>query len=159
MKKLFLICIGLLLFAGKGVAQTSSVELSNKELKERMAVNAPLLYNKYKSASTLKSVGMGLTFGGIGLGIIGMIAADKETTSDGVTTTVNLSGPGAVIFGVGIVSAIAGVPIWIVGGTKRKKTRNAYLKEFGYSMPTPTQPVPYVQLNSSANGLGLALVF
>jgi len=74
-------------------------------------------------------------------------------------TNVYLSGPGAAVFGVGIVSAVAGVPIWIIGGTKKKKTRNVYLREFGYSIHVPVQPTPHLQIISTPNSVGLALVF
>ena len=159
MKKVFLICFSLVLFAGKSVAQHASVALSDKELKQRMALNAPYFYDKYKTGSTLKSAGIGMTIGGVALGIIGATIADKETITEGGTTTVNLSGPGAAVFGVGIVSAVAGTPLWIIGGTKKKNARNTYLREFGYSMYMPTQPSPYLQLTSSPNSIGLALVF
>ena len=115
-------CISLVFFAGKGIAQNPSVVLSDKELKQRMALNAPHLYDKYKTESTLKNVGVGMTIGGVALSIFGSAVADKETIKEGGTTTVYLSGPGAAVFGIGIVSAVVGTPLWIVGGIKRKNT-------------------------------------
>jgi len=159
MKRFFLACISLVFFAGKGVAQNTSVVLSDKELKQRMALNAPHLYDKYKTESTLKSVGVGMTIGGVALSVLGASVADKETVKEGGTTTVYLSGPGAAVFGVGIISAVVGTPLWIIGGVKRKNTRNVYLREFGYSMHVPIQPSPYLQVISTSNSLGLALVF
>ena len=160
MKRVFLcVSVSLVLFTGKGVAQNTSVALNDKELKQRMALNAPHLYDKYKTESTLKSVGVGMTIGGVALSVLGAAVADKETVKEGGTTTVYLSGPGAGVFSVGIISTVVGTPLWIIGGTKRKKTRNDYLREFGYSMHVPVQPSPYLQLISTSNTLGLALVF
>jgi len=159
MKKLVLFCISLALFAGKSAAQNAGSALSAAELKERMAVNAPYLHQKYKSASNLRGVGMGMTLGGVAATIIGIAVADKETINDGMSTQVNLSGPGAGIFAVGLVSAVAGTPLWIIGGVKRKNARNAYLREFGYSINAPVDPSPYLQLNVTPNRMGLALVF
>ena len=159
MKSFFLMCISLVIFTGKGLAQNTNVALNDKELKQRMALNAPYLYDKYKAESMLKNVGVGMTIGGVALGIFGAAIADKETVKEGGTTTVNLSGPGAAVFGVGVVSAVVGTPLWIIGGVKRKNTRNAYLREFGYSTHMPVKPSPYLQLTSSPNNVGLALVF
>ena len=159
MKNLIVICISLALFAGKSAAQNAGSALSAAELKERMAVNSPYLYQKYKSASTLRGVGMGMTLGGVAATIIGVAVADKETVNDGMSTQVNLSGPGAGIFAVGIVSALVGTPLWIIGGIQKKKTRSAYLREFGYSVLPPVHPSPYLQLNVAPNRMGLALVF
>jgi len=132
---------------------------SKEELKQRMALNAPHLYDRYVSASKMSGIGAGLTIGGIALAIIGTSVADKETVKEGGTTYVYLSGPGAGLFAVGIVSTIVGTPLWIVGGVKKKRTRNAYLQEFGYSVNVPVQPTPYLQLKAAPNGLGLAFVF
>ena len=124
-----------------------------------MALNAPHLYDKYKTESTLKNVGVGMTIGGVVLSIIGAATADKETKQEGGTTYTYLSGPGAGVFTVGILSTVVGTPLWIIGGIKRKNTREIYLREFGYSMRVPVQPSPYLQLVSTPNSLGLALVF
>ena len=134
---------------------------SKEELKQKMAINAPHFYDRYKSASTLSGVGAGMTIGGVALAIIGGITANKEELppTNEYETRYKLSGPGAAVMGVGIVSALAGTPIWIVGGSKKKKTRNAYLQEFGYSYHIPVQPSPYLKLKTTSNGLGLALVF
>ena len=117
----------------KAAATYSGPIPSKEELKQRMAINAPHLYDRYKSASTLSGVGAGMTIGGVALAIIGGIAADKEELppTNEYETRYKLTGPGAAVFGIGIVSALAGTPIWIVGGSKKKKTRNAYLQEFG----------------------------
>ena len=159
MKRVFLMCICLALVAGKGVAQNTSIALSDNELKQRMALNAPYIYDKYKTESTLKNVGVGMTIGGVALSILGVAVADKETVKKDGTTTVYLSGPGAAVFTVGIISTVVGTPLWIIGGIKRNITRNIYLREFGYSMQAPVQPSPYLQFISTPNSLGLALVF
>ena len=158
MKKLILTCTILVIFVGKGVAQYAATP-SKAELTYKMSVNSPYHYHKYKSGSTLASFGAGLTIGGVAAAIIGVAVADKETIKDGTSTTINLSGPGAGVFVVGMVSALAGTPLWIIGGTKKRNAMNSYLREFGYSYQAPVQPSPYLQLNSTSNGLGLAFVF
>jgi ABC-type uncharacterized transport system permease subunit len=153
MKKIFLVWICLALFAGTSVAQYSRAG----NWVDDMRTNAPELYGSYRSGSTLKGVGMGLTFGGLAAAVIGVAAADKETTSTSTGTQVNLSGSGAAVFAVGTVCILVGTPIWIVGGSKKRRARNTYLREYGYEIPA--QPAPYLKLNSTANGVGLAMVF
>ena len=162
MKKLVLLCISLALFAGQSVAQVTGVTpnaLSNEQLKERMAINAPLLYKKYNSASTLSGFGAGLTIGGVAALIIGAVTADKETTKDETGTHVTLSGTGGAVSAAGFVCILAGTPIWIIGSTKKKNARNAYLREFGYDAHVSVSPSPYFQLNAARNNVGLAFVF
>ena len=158
MKKLFLLCISLALFAGQGVAQIG-YKPSATDLKYDMSFNAPHLYKKYKTGSTLSGFGAGLTIGGVVAAIIGVATADKETVKDGATTHVNLSGSGAAVFGAGIVCALAGTPLWIIGSTKKRNARNTYLREFGYGACTSNQYSPYLQLNTAPKGIGLAFVF
>ena len=145
----------------KVVAPYSGTIPSKEELMQRMAINAPHLHDRYQSACTLSSVGAGMTLGGIALAIIGGITANKEELppTNEYETRYKLTGPGAAVYGIGMISALAGTPIWIVGGCKKKKTRNAYLQEFGYSYHIPVQPSPYLKLKTTSNGLALALVF
>ena len=144
--------------AGNGVAQNAR-PLSNAELMSRMSVNDPYLYSKYKSGSSLSSVGAGLTIGGLVAVIIGVAAGDKREEKSGGNTTVYVTGPGNAIASIGWVSALTGTPLWIVGSTKKRKARNAYLREYRYSDHVPVQSSPYLQLNAVPNGLGLAYIF
>lgn len=156
MKKLILVSICLAIFAGESVAQYANVNMSKEELKEKMALNSPYLYQKYNSGSKLSNIGMGLTLGGLAAAITGYAVADKETVTTSTGTQVNLSGPGGAVFAVGVIGAVAGTPLWIVGSVKKKKARNAFLQEYGATVNVPS---PYLQINSTRNGLGLALVF
>jgi hypothetical protein len=70
-----------------------------------------------------------------------------------------IKGTGGVIAGVGIVSTFAGVPLWIIGSTKKKNTRRTYLREFGDVQTESASPSPYLQLNRSSHSIILALVF
>ena len=140
-------------------AKNAVTEMSDIELKQKMALNAPYLHDKYTTATTLKRFGVGLTLGGLAATIIGVAVADKDVVKENGVTTTYLSGPGAGVFTVGMVSICVGTPLWIVGGVKRKKTRNAYLQEFGYGFQAPVQPSPYLQLTAAPNRIGLALVF
>jgi len=159
MKKMFLVCIGLALLAGKGIAQNANYSMSTAELKQRMALNAPHLYKRYNTGSTLSSIGAGLTIGGASAIVIGIATADKETVKTGTHTQVNLSGTGAAIFAGGLVCAIVGTPLWIVGGSQKRNARNNYIRQFGYSDNITVRPSPYLQLNTLQDGVGLALVF
>ena len=159
MKKMFLVCISLLLLAGNGAAQYANTAISAAELKQKMALNAPHLYKRYKTGSTLSGIGTGLTLGGVGAIVFGIATADKETVTTGTGTQVNLSGPGAGIFAGGLVCAIVGTPLWIVGNSQKRNARNNYIRQFGYGNHVPAQPSPYLQLNTTPNGLGLAFVF
>jgi hypothetical protein len=156
MKKLLLISISFALFTGKGIAQ-SPYSFSKKELKQEMALNAPEIYQKYQSGSTLKGVGMGLTLGGLVTMVIGIAAADKETVEEKHQTTLYLSGPGARVAIAGTICALAGTPLWIIGGSKKRIARNRFLRDYTYNIPPKTSP--YLQLNAARNGVGLAYVF
>ena len=160
MKKLIVICISLTLFVGKGTAQIG-YKPSNADLKYDMSLNAPQLYKSYKTGSTLSGIGAGLTIGGIAAIVIGVATADKETVKSGGSTQVNLSGSGAAVFAGGMVCALAGTPLWIIGGSKKKRARNAYLRDYSYNIDAPDKPSPYLQLTPSSygHGLGLAFVF
>lgn len=160
MKKLVLACISLAIFAGNGLAQ-GNPQLSSADLKQRMSLNAPQLYKSYKSGSTLSGVGAGLTIGGAVAIVVGIATADKETEKTNMGTQTNLSGPGAAVFAVGLVSALAGTPLWIVGHSKKKRAKNAYLRDYGYSGHIPVQSSPYLHIKATHDGMGagLALVF
>ena len=155
MKKLILVFISLAIFAGKSTAQ-SQIRLSTAELKEMMAMNAPHLLPRYESACRLSGIGTGLTIGGVAAIILGAATADKETVNTATSTQVNLSGPGAGVAVAGFLCTATGIPLWIVGGVKKKNLKNKYFNEFGENTKAPS---PYLQLNPSRNGIGLALVF
>jgi ABC-type uncharacterized transport system permease subunit len=161
MKKLVIACISLAIFAGNGLAQGNSPQLSSADLKQRMALDAPQLYKRYKSGSTLSGVGAGLTIGGAVAIVVGIAIADKETKKTNMGTQTNLSGPGAAVFAVGLVSALAGTPLWIIGHSKKKRAKNAHLRDYGYSGHIPAQSSPYLQIKAAPNGMGagLALIF
>jgi hypothetical protein len=160
MKSLAIVGIVLFLFTGKCVAQNSGSALSTAELKERMGLNAPQLYQKYKSASRLSGVGTGLTLGGAALMVVGIATADKETERSDARVEVRLSGAGGAVFVVGLLSACAGTPLWIIGSSKKRNARNAYLRQFGDSAYAPKpSPSLYLQVRPSSNGAGLAVIF
>jgi hypothetical protein len=123
-----------------------------------MSYDAPDLYRSYRSGKTLSGLGMGFTIGGLAMMVIGVATADTDTQSSGTQTTVYLSGDGAAVFGLGLVFTLVGTPIWIVGSAKKRNAKNAYFREFG-ELNLPTLPSPYLKLNSTSNGMGLAYVF
>ena len=151
MKKLVLVFISLAIFAGNGVAQYANNGQSTAELMSRMSINDPYLYQKYRSGKTLSGVGAGLTIGGLAVAVIGFATADSEEIKDGNTTRIEFSGEGAAIGAVGIVCALVGTPLWIIGSTKKKNARNNYLRKYSNTS--------YIQLKVVPNGLGMAYVF
>ncbi|MDR1938382.1 MAG: hypothetical protein LBQ73_07780 [Tannerellaceae bacterium] len=153
MKKIFLTVICLALFASENMAQYDNRSGSGNWV-DNMRYDAPDLYRSYKAGSTLSSTGMGLTLGGLAVAVIGFATAEKETTSTSSGTQVNLSGSGGAVFAVGTVCALVGTPIWIIGSTKKKNARRAYQREYG-----DATNAPYLKLHSTANSVGLALVF
>ena len=159
MKKLILVCISLVFFAGKSVAQYADLPPSKADLKQRMSIDSPLLYQNYQSGSSLSGIGKGLTIGGAAAFVIGIATADKETTRTATSTEVSFTGAGGAIAAAGFVCALVGTPMWIIGNNKKKNAQNSYLREFGSGAQASAPPSPYLQLNSTSNGLGLALVF
>ncbi|MDR0394075.1 MAG: hypothetical protein LBH77_02840 [Tannerella sp.] len=159
MKNLLLLCIGLVLFTGKGSAQNhlNLRRLNKEELKYEMSRNAPQLYRQYRTGSTLSGVGMGLTLGGIAAIVIGVATGEKETVTEGGQTTLYIYGAGGGIAAIGTACALAGTPLWIIGNVKKKKARNRYIRDYSYDLPG--KPSPYLQLNAVRNGMGLAYVF
>ena len=151
MKKLILVFISLSLFVGTGVAQYANNRQSTAELMSRMSTNDPYLYQRYRSGSTLSGIGAGLTIGGLAVAVIGFATADSEEIKDGNSTRIEFSGDGAVIGAAGIICAVVGTPLWIIGSTKKKKARNAYLRQYSKTS--------YMQLKVVPNGLGMAYVF
>ena len=157
MKNLFLLCISLALFTGKGTAQNINRPLSKEELKQEMALNAPQLFKSYKKGRTLSSIGMGLTLGGIAAIVVSLATAETETVKEGGKTTVYINGSAGAIASVGTACILAGTPLWIIGGSKKKKARNRYIRDYTYDVPE--KPSSYLQLNAARNGVGLAYVF
>jgi len=144
----------------RATSQTSGLALSKEEVVQRMALNAPPLYDMYSSAHKLSRVGMGMTLGGFGLAMIGFAVAEKEEiVNTGTYVEYRLSGPGAGLYAVGIISTVVGTPLWIIGGVKKKNTRNAYIRQYGYSYHVPVNPSPYLQLSAAPNTVGLKLTF
>jgi hypothetical protein len=164
MKKIFLTVICMALFASENMAQyynnyNNYNNYRSRNWVEDMSYDAPDLYRSYRSGSTLSGLGMGFTLGGLAAAVIGYSIADKETVSNSTGTTVYLSGQGAVMFAAGIVFAVVGTPLWIVGSTKKRRAKNAYLREFGDLPTLPDPALPYLKLNGHSHGLGLAFVF
>ena len=170
MKKILLAIACLSLFASHGTAQQrryyneynsnyNSGYRPRSSWVDDMAYNAPDLYRSYRIGRTLGGLGAGFTIGGLSLAVLGVATAEKETTTNGGMTTVELSGSGGAVFAAGIVFTLVGTPLWIIGGAKKKNTRRTYLREFGDVQAVHTPPSPYVKLHNTSQSMGLALVF
>jgi hypothetical protein len=116
-----------------------------------MSYDAPDLYRSYRAGKTLSGIGMGFTIGGLAMMVIGVASVDENSTDEELSNS-------AAVFGFGIVCALVGTPLWIVGGAKKRHAKNVYFREFG-ELNFPTPPSPYLKLNSTSNGMGLAYVF
>ena len=157
----FLICISLSFFAGKVVAQNGKAP-NEIELRKMMKMNAPELHKDYRSATWVKAVGAGLTCGGIAAFILSFTVDDATPTSGAGSVGVNVNTSGKAETGMlitGLVMAAAGTPMWIIGKNKTNHIKNVYYEEFGYGVRIPVKPSPYLQLQSTSNGVGLAFVF
>ncbi|MDR2385422.1 MAG: hypothetical protein LBD80_07185 [Tannerella sp.] len=160
MKKILFTIICLALFASENMAQYYGNINRSRNWLDDMSYDAPDLYRSYRAGSTLASIGMGITLGGLTAAVIGFATADKEKVTTSAGTQVNLSGEGGAMFAAGILFAVIGTPLWIVGSTKKGIARRAYFREFGDVPPTiPAPPVPYLKLNGHSQGMGLAFVF
>jgi hypothetical protein len=159
MKKILFVFICSALFVGESMAQYANTTPNTANLLKRMEQNAPHLYSRYRSASVLNGVGAGLTLGGIGVMILGIATGEKNTTTTDYGARVEVTGTGGAIAGVGLISALVGTPIWITGGIKKKNLRRAYIREFENVQTESAPPSAYLKLNSSPQGIGLALVF
>ena len=159
MKKIVILCLCVSMLTGKSVAQHNSYALSKLDLKTSMAMEAPKYYSKYVSGSKLGGVGCALTLGGAVVAIIGAATADREKVKTDTGSQVSLTGTEGVLYHVGIVGVMAGTPLWIIGSTKKKNARNAYLKQFGTGYNPPNATSPYLQLNIAHQGVGCSFVF
>ena len=157
MKKIVLTLICCAFFAGENRAQYSGY--SSKEFMADWSYNDPATYSSYRKGSTLKGFGLGMIIGGGVAMIVGIATADKTTTSNGLSTQVNLSGTGGAVFAAGTVCAVAGIPLMIIGNVKRKNAKQAYLNEFGEIQTGSVSPEPRLELQTSPGGMGLAFVF
>ena len=159
MKKLFLLCISLALFTGKGIAQNVKTQSAEKKIRQEMALKAPQLYKQYKTGALMSGVGTGLTFGGVAAGITALLKMEYVTVKDGEKKSNYLPQSGKVFAYVGVACLLSGASLWIIGGTKKNKARNSYIRDFSYGNDVLDKPSPYLQLNTTSNGLGLAFVF
>jgi hypothetical protein len=167
MKKIFLAFVCLAFFASENRAQyynNYSNYGRNSNYRggswlDDMSYDAPDLYRSYRAGSSLAGFGMGLTLGGLAVAVIGVATAETEETTSNGATQITFTGPGGAMLAAGVVTAIVGTPIWIVGSTKKRNAKRAYLRDYGEIRPLPVPPSPHLQLNSTANGMGLALVF
>jgi ABC-type uncharacterized transport system permease subunit len=161
MKKIILAFICLVCFTSENMAQYSDRYNHSRSGNwvDDMMKEAPDLYRSYKTGNTLFGAGMGLTLGGLTAAVIGFATADKETTTTATGTQVNLSGSGGAVFAAGMIFTLVGAPMWIIGSVKKKKAKRAFLGEYGDVQTVPVAPSPYLTLHSTANSMGLALIF
>jgi hypothetical protein len=157
MKKYVLVIISLLIFAGESMAQYATTQYS-ESLTMRMQKNAPALYRSYRSGSTLSGIGMGLMAGGLGAIVVGVATGEKNTTTNGMQTNIEVTGVGGAIAAVGTVALLTGTPLMIIGLTKKGKAKRAYLRQYesmGFERPASQGLSPHLEVHPN----GLAFVF
>lgn len=120
-------------------------QLTGGNILSRMQKDDPILYQQYikgrrqaRMGTFLMIIGGGMT----GLGIGGIVSGDEAVEI------------GAVFAVAGGLCLSAGIPIRIIGGTKKNNALNTYRRKY-----TSTQSTPYFQINLHGNGMGLAYVF
>ncbi|MDR1556015.1 MAG: hypothetical protein LBS88_03135 [Tannerellaceae bacterium] len=156
MKKYVLMILSLLFFAGESMAQYATPQ-SPESLIARMQKNAPELYRSYRNGSTLSGVGIGLMAGGLGAIVVGVATGEKNTTTNGLQTNIEVKGTGGAIAAVGTVALLTGTPLMIIGLTKKSRAKRNYLARYGdmgFEQPTLRQS-PHLEVHPN----GLAFVF
>ena len=116
-------------------------------------------WNDYQKADRLWKTGWGLFGAGLGVGVIGGImyplAAFGNSSSPTGNPAARAAGIASLTFlCVGSGMIVASVPCLAVGQVRRKAARKAYNENC-----VPAQPVVSFYLQSSSNGLGLAMLF
>lgn len=114
---------------------------------------------RYEKADKLWKVGWGLFGAGLGVGVIGGIMYPLAALGNNTSPTGNPAAHATAITGltflcVGSGMIIASIPCLAVGQVRRKAARKAYNENC-----VPAQPVVRFYLQSSSNGLGLAMQF
>jgi len=130
--------------------QTQIVNSGN--LLADMQTHSPALYSRYKSGKRMAITSGVLTGIGVGSAVIGAIifgSGDEEAGTRYVMEDVG----GAFII-IGSLSAITGVPILIVGASKKNNAVRNFNRQY-YS----SEAVPQFQFNMYPNRIGLAYVF
>lgn len=108
----------------------------------------PMAYQSYNGGKIKENVGAGFVGAGLGLLLsLTIIAASSDFMDVGGTSV-----------GLGVTSAICwvtGVPLWIVGSIEKKRSVDIYNTQCGQVQNPPVT----ISVNSSNNGIGLALNF
>jgi hypothetical protein len=156
MKKYVVAILSLLLFAGESMAQYAPPQ-SPENLIARMQRNAPELYRSYRTGTTLSGLGIGLMAGGLGAIVAGVATGEKNTTTNGMQTDIEITGTGGAVAAVGTIALLTGAPLMIIGLTKKSKAKRNYLRQYedmGFERPAPRLS-PHLEVHPN----GLAFVF
>ena len=145
-----------LMCVGGGMVIASIPCISVGQVRRKKAMNVYAEWNchpetcedikfNYQEANKLWKAGWGLLGAGAGLAIAGgvMVGSGNDVLWDA----------GWGIFGVGCGAMVSSVPCLAVGHVRRKVTRNTY------NTQCADQPPLTFSINTSSNGLGLALNF
>jgi hypothetical protein len=112
----------------------------------------PVYYAEYSKGRSMRTRGVVLLISGAGMAVCGMaigLSGDADG-EDGATAL------GGVFMAAGSGCIIASIPVMIIGGGKKRRAMNSYLKQVSES---PVRNAPHLQLNLHGNGLRLAYVF
>jgi len=143
---------------GRQTAPSRTQIESTGDIVADMKIHSPELYSQYRSGRKMQTTGMILTFGGIAASIAGSVAisSNNNTYNTSLSSDRNNNNAGGVILYIAGVGCIgAGVPIWIVGVSKKGKAKRNFDSQY-YSSKSV---LPHFQLNVSQNKVGVAYVF
>ena len=117
---------------------------------ERFRMEAPpLLYQQYTNGRLMTGFGLALTItGGVAMGTGGVLAVFSNMFQYGILTE------SVVLFAIGGVCLTTGVPLMIIGGTKKRNAYNTFRKEY-----PAKQAISNFQLNLHGNCLKFTYVF
>ena len=121
--------------------------------------NCPEAWNSYRKGTRLWKAGWGLL--GAGIGVEFLIGIPMTVTGylrflddEGEQRNKLLIGSGALVIGLGSAMELGSIPLLVVGGIKRNNTYEVYNEQCRQQQNTL-----YLSMQTSANGIGLALKF
>jgi len=121
--------------------------LTSGNILSRMQKDDPILYQQYMRGR--KQAGNGIILVIVG-GVLTVGGAVAVTTAE----VDNVFSIGLAASVCGGIMLTGGIPLMIIGGTKKNNALNTYRQKYTSDLTTP-----HFQLNLHGNGLGLAYVF
>ncbi len=142
---------------GYRISDSQALEYFGQDIYEESYVGAS---RQYRTGRTLIRVGIPVTAAGFGLftaGYIGLLSSlDEDSDSSATGSTMCIMG-GLMIAAAGTVCLEVGIPFKIIGRNRLSSIESHY--NASIADRTPLRPEPYLSLQSSRHGIGLAFHF